>query len=79
MENINNKDSKQSISDMNDFYSKVHGSGFHNYLEVIRREENIDQTPKIEEAMILYLQVVVDLKLNPKCFHIGYDHSELSY
>ncbi|RYQ79123.1 hypothetical protein HN51_018842 [Arachis hypogaea] len=27
MENMNNKDSKQSIFDMNDFYSKVHGSG----------------------------------------------------
>ncbi|KAL4338497.1 hypothetical protein AHAS_Ahas12G0216100 [Arachis hypogaea] len=26
MENMNNKDSKQSIFDMNDFYSKVHGS-----------------------------------------------------
>ncbi|XLT09203.1 hypothetical protein HN51_054996, partial [Arachis hypogaea] len=30
MENMNNNDSKQSILDMNDFYIKVHGSGFHN-------------------------------------------------
>ncbi|RYQ84588.1 hypothetical protein Ahy_B10g104015 [Arachis hypogaea] len=52
MKNMNNKDSKQSISYVNDFYSKVHGSGFHNYHEVIRREENIVQTPKIEEARV---------------------------
>ncbi|KAL4276505.1 hypothetical protein AHAS_Ahas20G0213900 [Arachis hypogaea] len=52
MKNMNNKDSKQSISYVNDFYSKVHGSGFHNYHEVIRREENIVQTPKIEEGSI---------------------------
>ncbi|XP_020997585.1 myb family transcription factor PHL11 [Arachis duranensis] len=54
MENMNNKDSKQSILDMNDFYSKVHGSCFHNYHEVIRREENIDQKPKIEEGSIQF-------------------------
>ncbi|XLS97689.1 hypothetical protein HN51_040424 [Arachis hypogaea] len=54
MENMNNKDSKQIISDVNDFYSKVHGSGFYNYHEVIRREENIDQRPKIEEGSIQF-------------------------
>ncbi|MED6144409.1 hypothetical protein PIB30_015413 [Stylosanthes scabra] len=42
MENMNNKDSKESILD------------FPNYHEVVEREENIDKKPKIEEGSIQF-------------------------
>ncbi|MED6179507.1 hypothetical protein PIB30_001804 [Stylosanthes scabra] len=56
MENMNNKDSKESILDMNNgFYSKgPPGSSFPNYHEVVERGENIDKKPKIEEGSIQF-------------------------
>lgn len=51
MENVN-KDSKENIVDMNDFYNKGHGSAFH-YQEV-GREENMDQKPKVEGGSIQF-------------------------
>lgn len=49
MENMN-KDSKENIEQVNDFYSKSHGSDFH-YHEVVR-EENRDQKHKAEGGSI---------------------------
>ncbi|XP_020206390.1 myb family transcription factor PHL11 isoform X2 [Cajanus cajan] len=51
MENMN-KDSKQNIIDVNDFYSKSHGSALQ-YQEVVRGE-NRDQKPKVEGGSIQF-------------------------
>ncbi|XP_027361549.1 myb family transcription factor PHL11 isoform X3 [Abrus precatorius] len=51
MENMN-KDSKDNIVEVNDFYNKSHGSPFH-YQEV-GRGENRDQKPKVEGGSIQF-------------------------
>ncbi|XP_061343088.1 myb family transcription factor PHL11 [Gastrolobium bilobum] len=51
MENMN-KDSKENIIDVNDFYNKSHVSAFH-YQEV-GSEENKDQKPKVEGGSVQF-------------------------
>lgn len=50
MENMN-KDSKENILDMNEFYNKNHSSTF-NYHEVLGTEENKEIKPQIEGGAI---------------------------
>ncbi|KAL3036431.1 hypothetical protein AAZX31_01G009500 [Glycine max] len=51
MENMN-KDSKQNIIEVNNFYSKSHGSAFYN--QEVGREQNRDQKPKVEGGSIQF-------------------------
>jgi len=54
MENMN-KDSKESIIEVTDFYNKNHGSAFR--YEEVGREQNRDQKPKIEGSIQFDLNI----------------------
>ncbi|CAJ1930994.1 unnamed protein product [Sphenostylis stenocarpa] len=69
MENMN-KDCKENIIEVNEFYSKNHGSACH--YEEVRREQHRDQKPKIEGDSIQ-----LDLNIKGSNDHVSAGGAEM--
>ncbi|XP_004512577.2 uncharacterized protein [Cicer arietinum] len=67
MENMNNKDSKENIVGMSEYYDKNHSSSF-NYQEVLGEEEKKDLKPQVEGGSI---QLDLNIKGNEVAYANG--------